>query len=74
MFENLADLFKKFCTYTVFLAVVMFLPALKYIIKADYWGGLTVVPIVILADFFFLGGASISINYTIEESLELLNC
>jgi O-antigen/teichoic acid export membrane protein len=39
-------------TLLAFLAVVMYMPVLKYIIKSDYWEGLRVVPIVMMAEIF----------------------
>jgi O-antigen/teichoic acid export membrane protein len=40
------------CTLFAFMAVVAYLPILKYIIKSDYWEGLRVVPIVMMAEIF----------------------
>ena len=39
-------------TLLAFMAVVAYLPILKYIIKSDYWEGLRVVPIVMMAEIF----------------------
>ena len=39
-------------TLLAFLAVVMYMPILKHIIKSDYWEGLRVVPIVMMAEIF----------------------
>ena len=52
--ETQAKVMKYFILFTLlaFLAVVMYLPVLKYIIKSDYWEGLRVVPIVMMAEIF----------------------
>ena len=49
-----AKVMKYFIIFTLlaFLAVVMYMPILKYIIKSDYWEGLRVVPIVMMAEIF----------------------
>ena len=39
-------------TLLAFMAVMAYLPILKYIIKSDYWDGLRVVPIVMMAEIF----------------------
>ena len=52
--EYYAVAMKYFIVFTLlaFLAVVMYLPILKHIIKSDYWEGLRVVPIVMMAEIF----------------------
>ena len=52
--ETQAKVMKYFIIFTLlaFLAVVMYMPILKYIIKSDYWEGLRVVPIVMMAEIF----------------------
>ena len=52
--QNQAKVMKYFIIFTLlaFLAVVMYMPILKYIIKSDYWEGLRVVPIVMMAEIF----------------------
>lgn len=52
--ETQAKVMKYFIIFTLFafLAVVMYLPVLRYIIKSDYWEGLRVVPIVMMAEIF----------------------
>ena len=52
--ETQAKVMKYFIIFTLlaFLAVVMYMPVLKYIIKSDYWEGLRVVPIVMMAEIF----------------------
>jgi O-antigen/teichoic acid export membrane protein len=52
--ETQAKVMKFFIIFTLlaFLAVVMYMPILKYIIKSDYWEGLRVVPIVMMAEIF----------------------
>ena len=45
---------KYFVLFTLFafMAVIMYLDVLKYLIKSDYWEGLKVVPIVMMAEIF----------------------
>ena len=52
--ETQAKVMKYFIIFTLlaFLAVVMYMPILKHIIKSDYWEGLRVVPIVMMAEIF----------------------
>ena len=52
--QNQAKVMKYFIIFTLlaFLAVVMYMPILKHIIKSDYWEGLRVVPIVMMAEIF----------------------
>jgi O-antigen/teichoic acid export membrane protein len=52
--ETQAKVMKYFIVFTLlaFLAVVMYMPILKHIIKSDYWEGLRVVPIVMMAEIF----------------------
>ena len=49
-----AKAMKYFIIFTLlaFLAVMFYLDLLKYILKPDYWGGLKVVPIVMVAEIF----------------------
>ena len=49
-----AKVMKYFIIFTLlaFLAVVMYMPILRHIIKSDYWDGLRVVPIVMMAEIF----------------------
>ena len=49
-----AKVMKYFIIFTLFafLAVVMYMPILKHIIKSDYWEGLRVIPIVMMAEIF----------------------
>ena len=51
---TLADGMKYFIVFTLlaFLAVVFYMPLLKYFIGASYWEGLGVVPVVMLAEIF----------------------
>ena len=52
--ETQAKVMKYFIVFTLFdfLAVVMYMPILKYIIKSNYWEGLRAVPIVMMAEIF----------------------
>ena len=50
--QTLADGMKYFIIFTLlaYLAVVFYMPVLKYFVGKDYWEGLGVVPIVMLAE------------------------
>ena len=52
--ESQAQVMKYFIIFTLFafLAVVMYMPLLKHIISPNYWEGLRVVPIVMMAEIF----------------------
>ena len=52
--ENQAIVMKYFIIFTLlaFLAVVMYMPILRHLIGPDYWDGLRVVPIVMMAEIF----------------------
>lgn len=52
--ESQAVVMKYFVMFTLlaFLAVVMYMDILRHIIKQDYWEGLRVVPIVMMAEIF----------------------
>lgn len=39
-------------SYLIFLGITFYLDILRYIIREDYWGGLVVVPVVLLAYIF----------------------
>ena len=53
--EMYARAMKFFIIFTLlaFLAVVFYLDLLRYLIGRDYWSGLRVVPIVMMAEIFF---------------------
>ena len=52
--ETLSDGMKYFIIFTVFafLAVMFYLPVLKYFVGKSYWEGLGVIPIVMAAEIF----------------------
>lgn len=52
--KTLVDGMKWFIIFSLlaYLAVVFYLPVLKYIIGSGYWSGLGVVPVVMLAELF----------------------
>ena len=52
--QTLADGMKYFIIFTLlaFLAVIFYLPILKYFIGRTYWEGLGVIPVVMLAEIF----------------------
>lgn len=52
--ETLSDGMKYFIIFTLlaFLAVVIYMPILKHFVQNDYWAGLGVIPVVMLAEIF----------------------
>lgn len=52
--ETLADGMKYFVIFTLlaFLAVMFYMPILRHFIQPDYWDGLGVIPIVMMAEIF----------------------
>ena len=52
--ETLADGMKYFVVFSLlaFLAVMFYMPLLKYLVGQDYWSGLKVVPVVMMAEIF----------------------
>ena len=52
--QTLADGMKYFIVFTLlaYIAVIFYMPVLKYFVGKDYWDGLGVVPIVMLAEIF----------------------
>lgn len=52
--ETLAQGMKYFIIFTLlaFLAVVFYMPILKYLVGSSYWEGLGVIPIVMIAEIF----------------------
>lgn len=52
--QTLADGMKYFVVFTLlaFLAVMFYLPLIKYFVGSSYWAGLGVVPIVMMAEIF----------------------
>lgn len=52
--EALSDGMKYFVLFTIlaFLAVMFYMPLLRHFVQSDYWDGLGVIPIVMLAEIF----------------------
>lgn len=52
--ETLADGMKYFIVFALlaFLAVMFWLPVLRHLVQPDYWKGLDVIPVVMLAEIF----------------------
>lgn len=52
--ETLSDGMKYFIVFTLlaFLAVVVYMPILRHFVRDDYWAGLGVIPIVMIAEIF----------------------
>lgn len=51
----------------IFLGVMFFLPVLKYFISPDYFAGLRVVPVVMLAELFFGIFFNLSLWYKVTD-------
>ena len=67
--QTLADGMKYFIIFTLlaFLAVVFYLPILKYFIGRSYWEGLGVVPIVMAAEIFMGVYFNLSFWYKLSD-------
>ena len=52
--QNLADGMKYFIIFALmaFLSVIFYMPVLRHLINPSYWEGLSVIPIVMLAEIF----------------------
>jgi hypothetical protein len=55
------------CGLFIFLGVMFYLPIIKYFISPDYFDGLRVVPIVMLAELFFGIFFNLSVWYKITD-------
>ena len=51
----------------IFLGVMFYLPVLRYFIASDYFSGLTVVPVVMIAEFFFGIFFNLSLWYKLTD-------
>lgn len=51
----------------IFLAVMFFLPILKHFVSKDYWAGLRIVPIMMLAELFFGVFFNLSLWYKLTD-------
>lgn len=67
--KSYSDAMKYFVMFSlfIFLAVTFYLPVLKYFIDARYFGGLRVVPIIMMADVFFGIFFNLSVWYKITD-------
>ena len=67
--RTLADGMKYYVIFTIlaFLAVIVYMPVLKYIVKDTYWEGLGVVPIVMLAEIFMGVYFNLSFWYKLSD-------
>ena len=63
------DAMKFFVIFAVvlFLGVMFFLPVLKYFISPKYFSGLAVVPLIMLAEFFFGVFFNLSVWYKLSD-------
>ena len=51
----------------IFLGVIFFLPLLKYFVAPEYWAGLRVVPIMMMAELFFGIFFNLSLWYKLTD-------
>ena len=67
--ETLADGMKYFIVFTLlaFLAVMVYMPILRHFIQPDYWVGLGVVPIVMMAELFMGVYFNLSFWYKLSD-------
>lgn len=67
--ETLADGSKYFIIFTLFafLAVVIYMPLLKYFVGSGYWEGLSVIPVVMLAEIFMGVYFNLSFWYKLSD-------
>ena len=67
--ETLSDGMKYFIIFTVFafLAVMFYLPVLKYFVGKSYWEGLGVIPIVMAAEIFMGVYFNLSFWYKLSD-------
>lgn len=67
--KSYSDVMKYFVVFSlfIFLAVTFYLPVLKHFINAKYFGGLRVVPIIMMADVFFGIFFNLSVWYKITD-------
>jgi len=64
-----ADAMKFFVIFGlfIFLGVMFFLPVLKYFVAEDYWPGLDVVPVMMMAELFFGVFFNLSLWYKLTD-------
>ncbi len=64
-----ADAMKFFVIFGlfIFLAVMYFLPVIKYFVSPDYWAGLSVVPLMMVAEFCFGIFFNLSVWYKVTD-------
>lgn len=67
--STLADGMKYFIIFTLmaFLAVMFYMPIVKHFIAPDYWEGLAVVPIVMMAEIFMGIYSNLSFWYKLTD-------
>lgn len=67
--STLADGMKYFIIFTLlaFLAVVFYMPVLKYLVGSTYWEGLGVIPVVMLAEMFMGVYFNLSFWYKLKD-------
>ena len=64
-----ADAMKFFVIFGlfIFLCVMFFLPVLKHFVAPDYWSGLSVVPVMMMAELFFGVFFNLSLWYKLTD-------
>lgn len=67
--ETLADGMKYFIIFTLlaYLAVICYMPILRHFIQPDYWEGLKVIPIVMMAEIFMGVYFNLSFWYKLSD-------
>lgn len=67
--QSYCDAMKFFIIFglLIFLVVMFFLPVLKYFISPDYWGGLRIVPVMMMAELFFGVFFNLSLWYKLTD-------
>jgi len=67
--ETLADGMKYFIIFTMlaFMAVMFYMPILKHFVMQDYWEGLGVIPIVMIAEIFMGVYFNLSFWYKLSD-------
>lgn len=67
--QSYRDAMKWFVVFSmvIFLGVMFFLDILRYFIASSYWEGLSVVPIIMIAEFFFGVFFNLSLWYKLTD-------
>lgn len=70
--QSYRDAMKWFVVFSmvIFLGVMFYLDILRYFIASSYWEGLSVVPIIMIAEFFFGVFFNLSLWYKLTDRTE----